>query len=99
MAKREEEGPWGQRSLVDLLEEPDQVSPGDAELERGAAAVPAVAGEGGQDLLALQEIDLAAEPARRLGVGRRGAARMEELHEHGAVDQLLASRAEEDRLH
>lgn len=60
----------GARS-INLLQEPDQVTAGDAELQRRAAAVAAVAGQRGEDLLALQEVHLAPEPARREGLGRR----------------------------
>src|SRR6266851_5494329 len=81
-------------TLVDLLEKPDQMTAGNAQLNRGPAPVSTVPGQRREDLLALQHVHLAAQAAGRVTLRRDGSARVEDRHERRAVQKLLPARAE-----
>src|SRR5262245_56802763 len=84
--------------LVDLHQEADQMTTGDAELQCRPAPVPAVPREGREHFLALHHVDLAAQSARRVDLRGRAGARVEDREEARPVQELLTSRAEEDGL-
>src|SRR5206468_8660667 len=84
--------------LVDLLEQPDEMAAGDAQLDCGAASVPAVSRERREHFLALEHVDLTAQTPRWIRLQHRSGAGVEDRHQRPTIEELLATRAKEDRL-